>query len=35
VIGRTANRRTTIRVLQIDCDQALALLESLIAEAPH
>jgi hypothetical protein len=30
--GRTAIGRRTIRVLQINCDEALTLRESLIAE---
>jgi hypothetical protein len=30
--GRTAIGRTTIRVLQINCDEALTLRESLMAE---
>jgi hypothetical protein len=32
LIGRTAIGRTTIRVLQINCEEAVALRESLIAE---
>jgi len=32
LIGRTAIGRTTIRVLQVNCEQALTLRESLIAE---
>ena len=32
LIGRTAIGRTTIRVLQINCDEAVTLRESLIAE---
>jgi hypothetical protein len=32
LIGRTAIGRTTIRVLQINCDEAVKLRESLIAE---
>jgi hypothetical protein len=32
LVGRTAIGRTTIRVLQINCDAALALRESLLAE---
>ncbi len=32
LLGRTAIGRTTIRVLQINCDEALTLRESLIAE---
>lgn len=32
LVGRTAIGRTTIRVLQINCDEALTLRESLIAE---
>jgi HNH endonuclease len=33
LIGRTAIGRTTIRVLQINCDEALILRTSLLAEA--
>jgi hypothetical protein len=32
LIGRTAIGRTTIRVLQINCEEALTLRESLMAE---
>jgi HNH endonuclease len=32
LIGRTAIGRTTVRVLQINCDEAVTLRESLIAE---
>ena len=32
LIGRTAIGRTTIRVLQINCEEAMTLRESLIAE---
>jgi len=32
LIGRTAIGRTTIRVLQINCDEAMTLRESLIPE---
>jgi hypothetical protein len=32
LIGQTAIGRTTIRVLQINCDEAVTLRESLIAE---
>ena len=32
LIGRTAIGRTTIRVLQINCDEAMTLRDSLIAE---
>jgi hypothetical protein len=32
LIGRTAIGRTTIRVLQINCDEAVTLRESLLAE---
>ena len=32
LIGRTAIGRTTVRVLQINCEEALTLRESLIDE---